>query len=469
MYEGVTSYGMLAQPWSSCNNHNPSVLGKGNSSNMMNNSSVDMRASMSFNCEYDNIIGSHIDEDFFIEDLSEFSNEDIAAPIINKAHAFQGPSSLHSDDHSASDLSKDPSSCIKSDCTTTAHTSPSGSVLPQDSTTAAILDCRSALPVEIKESPLSLPCQDETGFDWLTSFGEDNLMYGASNLSMDSFLLSNAEPFGDYDGLMMKHGGYEDAIKVKDIKMGHNISGASTNDERSTGHGSGDNARWNNENGAMKSCDAMMFTPHATGSRSARSKRARSAGWSSSNILCNNWDNDSPTNSLNSTSQIMPTPPQYSSPPLINVCKQEENNEQHDYSNTHHMELISASFTSAPKSDHKPLKFCSNDQALNGSWAKEETNTREESVGNYGGLQPRRCTHCLSQKTPQWRAGPEGPKTLCNACGVRFKSGRLFDEYRPAKSPTFLSYKHSNSHKKVMEMRRRKTFHYTHHHQQQQQ
>ncbi|KAF6134255.1 hypothetical protein GIB67_010054 [Kingdonia uniflora] len=67
--------------------------------------------------------------------------------------------------------------------------------------------------------------------------------------------------------------------------------------------------------------------------------------------------------------------------------------------------------------------------------------------------QPRRCTHCLSQKTPQWRAGPLGPKTLCNACGVRFKSGRLLPEYRPAKSPTFVSYKHSNSHKKVMEMR----------------
>ncbi|XP_022719260.1 GATA transcription factor 5-like [Durio zibethinus] len=67
--------------------------------------------------------------------------------------------------------------------------------------------------------------------------------------------------------------------------------------------------------------------------------------------------------------------------------------------------------------------------------------------------QPRRCTHCLAQRTPQWRAGPLGPKTLCNACGVRYKSGRLLPEYRPAKSPTFVSYLHSNSHKKVMEMR----------------
>ncbi|XP_044507824.1 GATA transcription factor 5-like [Mangifera indica] len=76
--------------------------------------------------------------------------------------------------------------------------------------------------------------------------------------------------------------------------------------------------------------------------------------------------------------------------------------------------------------------------------------------GASGGLFQRRCTHCQSQKTPQWRTGPLGPKTLCNACGVRFKSGRLFPEYRPACSPTFSGEIHSNSHRKVLEMRRKK-------------
>ncbi|KAJ8766001.1 hypothetical protein K2173_020517 [Erythroxylum novogranatense] len=64
----------------------------------------------------------------------------------------------------------------------------------------------------------------------------------------------------------------------------------------------------------------------------------------------------------------------------------------------------------------------------------------------------RKCMHCEVTKTPQWRVGPMGPKTLCNACGVRFKSGRLFPEYRPAASPTFSPSLHSNSHKKVLEM-----------------
>ena len=66
----------------------------------------------------------------------------------------------------------------------------------------------------------------------------------------------------------------------------------------------------------------------------------------------------------------------------------------------------------------------------------------------------RRCRHCEAEETPQWRAGPEGPKTLCNACGVRYKSGRLVPEYRPAASPTFSAAIHSNPHRRIMEMRR---------------
>ncbi|CAK9142076.1 unnamed protein product [Ilex paraguariensis] len=88
---------------------------------------------------------------------------------------------------------------------------------------------------------------------------------------------------------------------------------------------------------------------------------------------------------------------------------------------------------------------------------KQKRNPATESGSGSSGSQPqRRCTHCHVQKTPQWRTGPLGAKTLCNACGVRFKSGRLFPEYRPACSPTFSGDIHSNSHRKVLEMRRTK-------------
>uniref|UniRef100_A0A6T6AV47 GATA-type domain-containing protein n=1 Tax=Compsopogon caeruleus TaxID=31354 RepID=A0A6T6AV47_9RHOD len=36
-----------------------------------------------------------------------------------------------------------------------------------------------------------------------------------------------------------------------------------------------------------------------------------------------------------------------------------------------------------------------------------------------------RCSNCNKTETPLWRSGPEGPKTLCNACGVRWKKGKL--------------------------------------------
>ena len=32
----------------------------------------------------------------------------------------------------------------------------------------------------------------------------------------------------------------------------------------------------------------------------------------------------------------------------------------------------------------------------------------------------KQCVECGATQTPQWREGPAGPKTLCNACGVRF-------------------------------------------------
>ncbi|XP_062230416.1 GATA transcription factor 15-like [Phragmites australis] len=37
------------------------------------------------------------------------------------------------------------------------------------------------------------------------------------------------------------------------------------------------------------------------------------------------------------------------------------------------------------------------------------------------GLPARRCANCDTTSTPLWRNGPRGPKSLCNACGIRYK------------------------------------------------
>ncbi|KAE8790944.1 GATA transcription factor 14 [Hordeum vulgare] len=66
------------------------------------------------------------------------------------------------------------------------------------------------------------------------------------------------------------------------------------------------------------------------------------------------------------------------------------------------------------------------------------------------------CTHCGSTSTPQWRTGPAGSGTLCNACGIRYKMGKLFPEYRPSTSPEFSNIEHSNRHKNVERIRDRK-------------
>jgi Zn ribbon nucleic-acid-binding protein len=41
------------------------------------------------------------------------------------------------------------------------------------------------------------------------------------------------------------------------------------------------------------------------------------------------------------------------------------------------------------------------------------------ATGLLPGIPGKRCAHCNTQTTPLWRNGPDGPKTLCNACGVR--------------------------------------------------
>ncbi|EOA14182.1 hypothetical protein CARUB_v10027332mg [Capsella rubella] len=34
------------------------------------------------------------------------------------------------------------------------------------------------------------------------------------------------------------------------------------------------------------------------------------------------------------------------------------------------------------------------------------------------------CSDCGTSKTPLWRGGPAGPKSLCNACGIRNRKKR---------------------------------------------
>lgn len=39
----------------------------------------------------------------------------------------------------------------------------------------------------------------------------------------------------------------------------------------------------------------------------------------------------------------------------------------------------------------------------------------------------KKCLYCGSKSTPMWRRGPQGAGTLCNACGVKWKHGKILN------------------------------------------
>ncbi|OIS99899.1 PREDICTED: putative GATA transcription factor 22 [Nicotiana attenuata] len=59
------------------------------------------------------------------------------------------------------------------------------------------------------------------------------------------------------------------------------------------------------------------------------------------------------------------------------------------------------------------------------SYPLESTDYSSNSSNNSNNNIPIRvCADCNTTKTPLWRSGPKGPKTLCNACGIRQRKAR---------------------------------------------
>ena len=48
----------------------------------------------------------------------------------------------------------------------------------------------------------------------------------------------------------------------------------------------------------------------------------------------------------------------------------------------------------------------------------------ESSVTGSASASVKHCEACHVTQTPQWRRGPGGSRTLCNACGVKYSQGR---------------------------------------------
>nr|QFU85223.1 GATA3 [Diospyros kaki] len=60
------------------------------------------------------------------------------------------------------------------------------------------------------------------------------------------------------------------------------------------------------------------------------------------------------------------------------------------------------------------------DPSDKGSESEDLNSKTPESEGSH----VKTCADCGTTKTPLWRGGPAGPKSLCNACGIRSRKKR---------------------------------------------
>eukprot|EP00879_Flechtneria_rotunda_P001503 GHRR01001660.1.p1 GENE.GHRR01001660.1~~GHRR01001660.1.p1 ORF type:complete len:1310 (+),score=607.85 GHRR01001660.1:230-4159(+) len=59
--------------------------------------------------------------------------------------------------------------------------------------------------------------------------------------------------------------------------------------------------------------------------------------------------------------------------------------------------------------------------SIKGSASRGRGAAGNAGFGQRVGVPGKVCCECGATQTPQWREGPQGPKTLCNACGVRYQ------------------------------------------------
>ncbi|KAG0365711.1 hypothetical protein BC939DRAFT_498241 [Gamsiella multidivaricata] len=75
------------------------------------------------------------------------------------------------------------------------------------------------------------------------------------------------------------------------------------------------------------------------------------------------------------------------------------------------------------------------------------TSRRNTSTPNNpsGSPHQKQCAYCGSVSTPMWRRGPDGSHNLCNACGVKWRHGKIFIDVQNPTAPSAATAKTSSS------------------------
>ncbi|KAI7818825.1 hypothetical protein BC939DRAFT_462100 [Gamsiella multidivaricata] len=81
----------------------------------------------------------------------------------------------------------------------------------------------------------------------------------------------------------------------------------------------------------------------------------------------------------------------------------------------------------------KPKRLKEHDDKGPGPSSLKKTSSGPKRNGVSSGpssnpAQQKRCGYCGCTTTPMWRRGPDGPSTLCNACGVKWKHGKILQD-----------------------------------------
>lgn len=110
----------------------------------------------------------------------------------------------------------------------------------------------------------------------------------------------------------------------------------------------------------------------------------------------------------------------------LSIRKKEERVEI-SHKNNSSAKWIMSSKTRTVSSDHADLstpKFEDQKQMQPSSSPDNSSNSFYINNNKNSSNTIRVCADCNTTKTPLWRSGPRGPKSLCNACGIRQRKAR---------------------------------------------
>ncbi|KAK9275712.1 hypothetical protein L1049_022980 [Liquidambar formosana] len=116
--------------------------------------------------------------------------------------------------------------------------------------------------------------------------------------------------------------------------------------------------------------------------------------------------------------------------------------------------MMNVDRTGAEISTNTGQKFGDQKQTLSPLEAENGNNNSFNNINN----PIRVCADCNTTKTPLWRSGPRGPKSLCNACGIRQrKARRAMAAAAAAANGTIIATDHTTSMKTKVQHKDKKS------------